>query len=64
MDSLTKRVAKLPEIYICRFLGFNEKDTSFGMSGETRDMLNKKVVELFESEEIDEIELIIIESGE
>ena len=63
MENLKKRISKLQPEEICDFMGFNRNDTSFGMEGEVRDMLNEQVLQKFENEEIDEIELIIIESG-
>jgi hypothetical protein len=43
---------------------FNQNDISFGMDSPARKMLNKKLVKKFETFEIDEIELLTVESGE
>ncbi len=63
MTDLRKRIESLDATDVAVLMGFNAKDTNFGESGSTRDMLNDRLVEKFENEEIDEIELIIIESG-
>ena len=63
MQNLESRVKKLSAMDVAILLKFNRNDTSFGMKGETRDMLNDMLVEKFKNEEIDEIELISIESG-
>lgn len=63
MTDLRKRIESLDATDVAVLMGFNAKDTSFGNSGSTRNMLNDQLVEKFENEEIDEIELIIIESG-
>ena len=60
---MKERIAALSAKDVCSLMGFNLNDTSFGESGETREMLNAQLVEKFENEEIDEIELLIIESG-
>ena len=64
MNDLKKRIKKLSPSSICLLMGFNVNDNSFGNKGETREMLNKQLLEKFENEEIDEIELLIIENGE
>ena len=63
MKNLKARIQKISAMEVAILMGFNRNDTSFGMVGDTRDMLNDMLVEKFENEEIDEIELIVIESG-
>ena len=63
MKDLKARIEKLDARDVAVLMGFNYKDTSFGNIGETRDMINGTLVEKLENEEIDEIELIIAESG-
>ena len=63
MKNLKARIQKISAMEVAILMGFNRNDTSFGMFGDTRDMLNDMLVEKFENEEIDEIELIVIESG-
>jgi hypothetical protein len=62
-NSFRSRVARLDAHDIAELLQFNRNDVSFGNSGEVREMLNEELVAKFENDEIDEIELIIIESG-
>jgi hypothetical protein len=57
------RIAALTATDVANLMGFNSKDINFGESGEVREMLNAELVNKFENEEIDEIELLIIESG-
>ena len=64
MNDFKKRIQQLSPSSICLLMGFNVNDTSFGSQGETREMLNKQLIEKFENDEIDEIELLIIEDGE
>jgi hypothetical protein len=63
MKDLKTRIQKLDAHDVAELMGFNRNDASFGNSGEIRDMLNKELVVKFKNEEIDEIELILIESG-
>ena len=63
MKTLKTRVQQLDARDVAMLMGFNYRDVSFGNSGETRDMLNEMLIEKFESGKIDEIELIIVESG-
>ena len=63
IENLKKRIENLPAEEISSLMNFNRNDVSFGMEGKTRTMLNSKVIEKFESGDVDEIELIIIESG-
>ena len=63
MTDLKIRIEKLDAQDVAVLMGFNRNDTSFGNSGEIREMLNKQLLYKFENDEIDEIELIIIESG-
>jgi hypothetical protein len=60
---MEERIAALTATDVASLMGFNYKDINFGESGEVREMLNAELVEKFENEEIDEIELLIIESG-
>ena len=62
-QDLKNRIAKLPANEICNLLKFGETDYSFGMVGETRAMLNNIILEKILDGEIDEINIIIIESG-
>ena len=64
MNDFKKRIQQLSTSSICLLMGFNVNDTSFENQGETREMLNEQLIERFESGEIDEIELLIIEDGE
>ena len=64
MNNFKKRIKKLSPSSICLLMGFNVNDNSFGNEGEIREMLNQQLVEKFENEEIDEMELLIIEDGE
>jgi len=57
------RIEKLDAYAVAELMQFNRNDISFGNSGEVREMLNEQLLTKFENEEIDEIELIIIESG-
>ena len=63
MKDLKTRINKLSAYDVAGLMDFNTNDVSFGNSGEVRDMLNQQLLSKFENEEIDEIELIIIESG-
>lgn len=63
MKTLKTRVQQLDARDVAMLMGFNYRDTSFGNSGEIREMINEMLIEKFENGEIDEIELIIIESG-
>lgn len=63
MTSLKERIQKLDAVDVAVLMKFNRNDISFGNSGEIRDMLNEQLLSKFENEEIDEIELLIIESG-
>jgi len=63
IENLKKRVEKLPAEEISSLMNFNINDISFGMKIEARTILNNKIIKKFESGDIDEIELIIIESG-
>jgi hypothetical protein len=63
MTDLKTRIEKLDAIDVAELMQFNRNDVSFGNSGVVREMLNKELLVKFENEEIDEIELIIIESG-
>ena len=63
IENLKKRVKKLPAEEISSLMNFNINDISFGMKSEARTILNNKIIKKFESGDIDEIELIIIESG-
>ena len=60
---MEERIAALTATDVASLMGFNYKDINFGESGEVREMLNAELVNKFENEEIDEIELLIIESG-
>jgi len=62
-NDLKARIEKLDASDVAELMQFNRDDISFGNSGETREMLNEMLLAKFESEEIDEIELLIIESG-
>ena len=64
ITNLEKRVENLSPESICSLMEFNQNDISFGMDSPARTMLNKKLVKKFETFEIDEIELLIVESGE
>ena len=63
MKDLKTRIEKLDAHDVAELMEFNRNDVSFGNSGEVREMLNEKLLSKFKNEEIDEIELIIIESG-
>lgn len=63
IENLKKRIENLPAEEISSLMNFNRNDVSFGNSGEVRETLNELILSKFENEEIDEIELIIIESG-
>jgi len=63
MKNLRTRIESLDARDIASLMNFNIADVSFGNSGSTREMLNNELVDRFESGEIDEIELIIVESG-
>ena len=63
ITNLKKRIENLNASDVCELLKFNKKDTSFKNNKEVRGMLNDSLLSKFESEEIDEIELLIIESG-
>jgi hypothetical protein len=63
MKDLKIRIKKLDSHDVASLMNFNRNDVSFGDTGEAREMLNEKLLLKFENEEIDEIELIIIESG-
>ena len=63
IKNLKKRIENLPSEEISSLMNFNRNDVSFGMKSETRTILNNKVIQKFESGDVDEIELIIIESG-
>jgi len=63
MKNLRTRIESLDARDIASLMNFNIDDVSFGNSGSTREMLNSELVDRFESGEIDEIELIIVESG-
>jgi hypothetical protein len=63
MKDLKTRIEKLDAPDVAELMEFNRNDVSFGNSGEVREMLNEQLLSKFENEEIDEIELIIIESG-
>jgi len=63
MKDLKTRIEKLDAHDVAELMEFNRNDVSFGNSGEVREMLNEQLLSKFENEEIDEIELIIIESG-
>jgi len=63
MNELKQRIAKLSSREIASLLRFNLNDTSFGDSGEVREMLNETVFQKIENYEIDEIEILIIESA-
>ena len=60
---MKSRIEKLDAHDIAELMGFNRNDVSFGNSGEVREMLNEQLLAKFENDEIDEIELIVIESG-
>lgn len=63
MKDLRTRIEKLDTHDVVELLQLNRNDASFGSSGEVREMFNEQLLSKFENEEIDEIELIIIESG-
>ncbi len=63
MTDLKTRIKKLDAHDVAELMQFNRNDVSFGNTGEVREMLNEQLLAKFENEEIDEIELIIIESG-
>ena len=63
MMNLKTRIEKLYAHDVAELMNFNRNDVSFGNSGEVREMLNQQLLVKFQNEEIDEIELIIIESG-
>ena len=63
MKDLKTRIEKLDAHDVAELMQFNRNDVSFGNSGEVRKMLNEQLLAKFENDEIDEIELIIIESG-
>jgi hypothetical protein len=64
MSDLKSRIEKLSPQSICYLLKFNTNDVSFGMSGDTRKMLNEQVLNNILDDEIDEVELLICEQGE
>ena len=63
MSELKQRIAKLSSREIASLLHFNLNDTSFGETGDVREMLNETVFEKIANDEIDEIEILIIESA-
>ena len=63
MKDLKSRIKKLDAHDVAELMGFNVNDVSFGNSGEVREMLNEKLLKKFKNNQIDEIDLIIIESG-
>tara|TARA_R110000744_G_scaffold5110_3_gene17979 strand:+ start:5779 stop:5973 length:195 start_codon:yes stop_codon:yes gene_type:complete len=63
MKDLRNRIKKLDAHDVAELMEFNRNDVSFGNSGEVREGLNNQLLEKFKNQEIDEIELIIIESG-
>jgi len=63
MKDLKARIKRLDAQDVAELMGFNRNDVSFGNSGEVREMLNEKLLSKFERQELDEIELILIESG-
>tara|TARA_R110000851_G_scaffold327413_1_gene496967 strand:- start:616 stop:810 length:195 start_codon:yes stop_codon:yes gene_type:complete len=63
MKDLITRIKKLDAYDVAELMEFNRNDVSFGNSGEVREELNNQLLEKFKNEEIDEIKLIIIESG-
>lgn len=63
IKDLKTRIEKLDAHDVASLMEFNRNDVSFGNTGEVREMLNDQLLAKFENEELDEIELIIIESG-
>tara|TARA_R110001606_G_C14880148_1_gene591160 strand:- start:115 stop:372 length:258 start_codon:yes stop_codon:yes gene_type:complete len=63
MIDLKTRIEKLDPHDVAELMEFNKNDVSFGNSGKVREMLNEKLLAKFENNQIDEIDLIIIESG-
>jgi len=63
MKDLKTRIQKLDATDVAELMKFGRNDVSFGNYGEVREMLNEQLLEKFENDEIDEIELIIIEQG-
>jgi len=63
IKNLKKRIESLDASDVCELMKFNKEDTSFKNNKEARNMLNQSLISKFELGKIDEIELIIIESG-
>jgi len=63
MTDLKTRIEKLDAHDVAELMKFNRNDVSFGNSGEVRQMLNEQLLIKFQNDEIDEIELLTIESG-
>jgi len=59
-ENFLKRVEKISNTEACQLLQITPYAD---MLGETRDLLNKELAMLFDNEELDEIDLIVIEIG-